>query len=199
MPRVVQGLSDVVRTHHIQSPAPAADLAAGAVNACNLCHLDRSIGWTVAELARRWGRQLAARAAAYGGLDRPVGEVWLDSGNPIVRITAAAAYARSPRLGRAAIPRLLDVLDDPVAYNRMRVFFALEDLAGRRALAAYDPTAPPAVRAAQLRRLRASLTSRGCASPAGAPPAAGADPAAPPAVARPARASADPSTSRCRR
>lgn len=199
MPRIVQGLSDVVRTHHIQSPAPAADLAAGGLNACNLCHLDRSIAWTAGELARRWGRQLAIDPAGYGGLDRPVGEAWLDSGDPQVRITAAAAWARAPRLGRAAIPLMLDVLDDPVAYDRMRILFALEAIAGRRALAAYDPTAPPAVRAAQLARLRSALTSRGCASRAGAPPGAASDPAAPPAAGPPARASAGRSTSRCRR
>ena len=198
MPRVVQGVSDVVRTHRIGSPAPAADLEAGAPNACNLCHLDRSIAWTTAELARRWGRSTSPGAAAYGGLDRPVGEAWLDSGDPQVRITAAAAYARSPRLGRAALPLLLDILDDPVAYDRMRVLFAVEDIAGRRALAGYDPTAPPARRAEMIRRLRARLTSRGCASRAGAPQDAGADPAAPPAAARPARASAGRSTSRCR-
>jgi hypothetical protein len=198
MPRVVQGLSDVVRTHRIGSPAPAADLEAGAPNACNLCHLDRSIGWTASELARRWGKSAPVSAVAYGGLDRPVGEAWLDSGDPQVRITAAAAWARSPRLGRAALPLLLDVLDDPVAYDRMRVLFALEEIAGRRALAGYDPTAPPARRAAALARLRARLTSRGCASRAGAPPAEAADPGAPPAAARPAPASAGRSRSRCR-
>ena len=198
MPRVVQGLSDVVRTHRIGSPAPAADLEAGAPNACNLCHLDRSIAWTAGELARRWGRSAQIDPAAYGGLDRPVGEAWLDSGDPQVRITAAAAYARSPRLGRAALPLLIGVLDDPVAYYRMRVLFAVEEIAGRRALAGYDPTAPPARRAAALRRLRSRLTSRGCASRAGALPAAGADPGAPPAAARPAPASAGRSTSRCR-
>ena len=199
MPRIVQGLSDVVRTHHIQSPVPAADLAAGGLNACNLCHLDRSIGWTAGALARGWRREIAVDAEAYGGLDRPVGEAWLDSGDPTVRVTAAAAYARSPRLGRAAVPLLLDVLDDPVAYDRMRVLFALQDILGRRALAGYQPTAPPAVRKQELARLRAALTSRGCASRAGAPPDGAADPAAPPAAAPRARASADPSTSRCRR
>jgi hypothetical protein len=200
MPRVVQGLSDVVRTHRIGSPAPAADLEAGAPNACNLCHLDRSIAWTAGELARRWGRSVSPGAAADGGLDHPVGEAWLDSGDPQVRITAAAAYARSPRLGRAALPLLLDILDDPVAYDRMRVLFAVEDIAGRRALAGYDPTAPPARRAEALRRLRPGIlaTSRGCASRAGAPRDAGGGPAAPPAAARPARASAGRSTSRCR-
>jgi len=188
-----------VRTHRIGSPAPAADLEAGAPNACNLCHLDRPMAWTLAELARRFGRDVEVPAASYGGLDRPVGEAWLDSGDPQVRVTAAAAYARAPRLGRAALPLLFDILDDPVAYYRMRVLFAVEDITGRR-LAGYDPTAPPAERARALRRLRGRLTatSRGCASGAGAPPAAAGDPAAPPAAARPARASAGRSTSRCR-
>jgi hypothetical protein len=200
MPRVVQGLSDVVRSHRIGSPASPADLEAGAPNACNLCHLDRPIAWTLAELARRTGRSTTVSPARYGGLDRPVGEAWLDSGDPQVRITAAAAYARAPRrLGRAVLPLLLDILDDPVAYDRMRVLFALEAIAGRRALAGYQPTAPPAERAAQLAALRARLvTTRGCASRAGARPDAAGDPGAPPAAPPPAPASAGRSRSRCR-
>jgi hypothetical protein len=153
MPRIVQGLSDVVRSHRIGPAAPSADVAAGAPNACNLCHLDRSIDWTTRELAARWGRVVSPVAEAYGGLDRPVGAAWLDSPDPQIRITAAAAYARAGQ--RAVLPQLLESLDDDVAYYRMRVLFAVRGLLGREVTPReYDPTAPPEHRRRQIDQLR---------------------------------------------
>jgi len=153
MPRIVQGVSDLVRTHRISSPTDPAMLAAAAPNACNLCHLDRSIAWTLDALATGWGRRLEPDASwrrAYGDLDAPVGLVWLGSGRRGARLAAAAAYARSP-LGRGALPALAAILDAPVAYDRMWILFAIEDVLGRKLTAdEYDPTAPPAVRAAQV-------------------------------------------------
>ena len=72
MPRIVQGISAFVRTHRISSPADPAMLGDRGVNACNLCHLDRSVAWTIVELADGWnvtglaapaGRRTGARAA----------------------------------------------------------------------------------------------------------------------------------------
>lgn len=138
MPRMVQGIGGWVRSHRIASPTEPRMLAAGAPNACNLCHLDRSAAWTVAELARGWKRELEAG----GVLDRPMGEVWLAGDQPTWRLVAAGAYARSP-LGPAALPALAAGLADPVAYRRMWMLFAVEDTLGRRLdPAEYDPTTP---------------------------------------------------------
>jgi predicted CXXCH cytochrome family protein len=161
MPRIVEGVSAFVRSHRISSPTDPAMLEVGAPNACNLCHLDRSIRWTLDALATGWGVRLHAAPgwlSAYGGdLDAPVGPSWLGGATGAVRITAAAAYARSP-LGPAALPRLLAVLDDPVAYDRMFLLFAIEDLLGRALRRdEYDPLAPPARRAAQIPRLQTHL------------------------------------------
>jgi hypothetical protein len=74
----------------------------------------------------------------------------------MVRSIAAAAFARAGR--RAALPLLLARLDDPVAYVRMRLFFAVEELLGRPlSRAEYDPRAGPATRAEQAARLRRLL------------------------------------------
>lgn len=155
MPKIVQGVSDHVRSHRISSPGDARMLAAGAPDACNLCHLDRSPAWTVGALAAGWGRRvpLARPASA-----TPAGELWLHSDEPAYRAVAAAAYARLPRaLAHAALPALVAVLDDPIAYYRMRVLFAIEDILGRRVRRdEYDPLAAPAVRAQQAQRLRSA-------------------------------------------
>ena len=157
MPRVVLGIDRFVRTHRIGSPTAPAVLAAAEPNACNTCHLDRSIAWTAGALDAGWDLRLDPRrwARAYGTLDAPVGYVWLASRSAAIRVFAAGAYAASP-LGRAALPRLLDQLADPVAYVRAWATFAVEQVLGHRLdPAAYDPRAPAAVRAAQLARLRA--------------------------------------------
>lgn len=163
MPKVVQGVSDFVRTHRIAAPGDARMLAVGAPNACNLCHLDRSIVWTAAELRRGWGVPIEpdpSWAEHYAGdLDGAVGEAWLASDVPAARIAAAAAYARTA-LGREALPSLLTLLDDPIAYYRMWTLFAVEDILGRRLAAdEYDPMAEPGHRREQAQHLRARLAA----------------------------------------
>ena len=156
LPRLVQGVGVYLRSHRISSPTDRRMLATGAPNACNLCHLDRSIAWTARALTT-WGHRVTpapAWEAAYGGdLDLPVGPAWLGHREAYVRLAAAWAYARAG--DRGALPRLVEALDDPVANTRMWMLMAIEALAGRRLRAdEYDPLAPPAARAAQLPALR---------------------------------------------
>ncbi|MBL0216164.1 MAG: hypothetical protein IPQ07_20055 [Myxococcales bacterium] len=155
MPRIVMGIDRVVRTHRISSPNDPAMLAVAAPNACNLCHLDRSISWTTDELRRGYELALDPRTwRAYGGIDRPVGEVWLENKEPAYRLLAAAAYARSP-LARFALPALTKALADPLPHLRVWTMFAIEDVIGRKlTLAEFDPRASAVVRARQLSVLR---------------------------------------------
>jgi predicted CXXCH cytochrome family protein len=156
MPPVVLGIDRHVRTHRISSPTDRAMLAAAAPNACNLCHLDRSIRWTLDELRASYEVRLDPRTwDAYGELDASVGEVWLASKEPAIRLVAAAAYARAPLLGRAALPELLRLLDDPRPYVRAWGLFAVEDVLARELpITEYDPRAPAALRRRQLAKLR---------------------------------------------
>lgn len=154
MPRMVMGIDHVVRTHRISSPGDRAMMSAAAPNACNLCHLDRSITWTVDELRRGYEIVLDPRAwRAYGELDRPVGEVWLESKEPALRLLAGAAYARSP-FAAFARRHLLRALSDPLPHLRAWALFAIEDVLGRKVTTAeLDPRASPEVRARQVQAL----------------------------------------------
>jgi hypothetical protein len=134
MPRVVMGIDRFVRTHRISSPTDAQMIAAAAPNACNLCHLDHTIGWTLDALRDRFGVTRAPRTDAYG--DEAVGDVWLASKHPAIRLIAAAAYARSP-LGKGELAQIMRGLDDPLAYVRVWTLFAVEDIVGHRI--DYDP------------------------------------------------------------
>ena len=158
MPQVTMGIDRVVRTHRISSPGDARMLRAAAPNACNLCHLDRTLQWTVDELAAR--HDLRFDVAGWPALDDNVGETWLASAEPAVRLVAMQAYARSP-LGRPMLPQIMRGLDDPLAYMRVWTLFAVEDVLGRKLRdAEYDPRAPAQERRRQLARLRAVVRNR---------------------------------------
>lgn len=125
MPRVVTGLDRMVRTHRISSPTDPRMLGAHAPNACNLCHLDRPLAWTIAELRAR-GNPLTVRDPDPG---TPLGSAWLD--HPPTRLIAAFAFARSP-LGTYARDDLRRHLADPRPYVRTWIGFALADLAAAK-------------------------------------------------------------------
>ena len=84
MPYTSYGLLKALRSHRIDVPSANATVAAGRPNACNLCHLDKSLGWTadVAEEAlrdrvsgarRRPGERRARAAARLDRRRRPAG------------------------------------------------------------------------------------------------------------------------------
>jgi hypothetical protein len=136
MPRYTLGLDDVVRTHRIAAPVEQSMVTAASANACNLCHLDRSLRWTVRGLEKGWPE-------------------------PALRLVAGQAYARSP-LGRVKVAELLSALNDPEPINRVFALKAVERLRGRPLDAAdYALTAPPAERARQVDRLLINLRLAG--------------------------------------
>jgi len=55
MPHTTYGLLKSIRSHTISSPNLQVTLNTGRPNACNLCHLDKSLGWTATKLAE-WYR-----------------------------------------------------------------------------------------------------------------------------------------------
>lgn len=161
MPKIVNGLASVVRTHQISSPTDPRMFAAAAPNACNLCHLDRPLTWTLAALDRQWGVKITPEERwkpAYGGsLDGPTGIAGLHHPQPIVRRVTADAYARSP-LGKAALPELISILNDPIATNRTFGLAAVERILGRTLTEEeYSLMAPLSVRKRQAATLASHL------------------------------------------
>jgi hypothetical protein len=51
MPYTTYGLLKALRSHEISSPSLKQTMAAGRPNACNLCHLDKTLDWTNQKLA----------------------------------------------------------------------------------------------------------------------------------------------------
>ncbi len=55
MPYTSYGLLKTVRSHTISSPTAAETAELGRPNACNLCHLDKTLGWTADRLSEWYG------------------------------------------------------------------------------------------------------------------------------------------------
>ncbi len=106
-------------------------IGANQPNACNLCHLDKPIDWTLRYL-REWYKAPAfdeARLkAGYPDRAGAVGLGWLKSPHEPTRLVAAEALARAK--ADWALPRLIDMLDDPFLLNRQFTARRLEEWRG---------------------------------------------------------------------
>jgi predicted CXXCH cytochrome family protein len=127
MPRINEGLQDVVRTHTIHSPTATEPLKANHLNACNLCHTSQPIAWTLEHLESWYDPDNLKPPIAPGNSEntRPVGTRWLASEHESVRLVGLDALARSQ--AGWALPRMLDALDDPFLVNRQFATRAIEN------------------------------------------------------------------------
>lgn len=135
MPRINEGLQDMVRTHRIFNPTAPSMIEANQPNACNLCHLDKPIDWTIEHLRDWYGEKHlyddSKLTANYPERKKAVGEGWLKSPHAPTRLSAAAAYAyqRDP----AALPALIELLAaDAKLINRQFTQKDLDDWLGLR-------------------------------------------------------------------
>ncbi|HIE97129.1 MAG: hypothetical protein ABGZ23_23625 [Fuerstiella sp.] len=128
MPRMNEGLQDVVRTHTIFSPTDRSMLEANHPNSCNICHTSESIDWTVSRLKAWYGKTYSDEEidANYQNRSGPVALGWLNSGNEAVRLIATDAVARAA--DRKLLRPLIETLDDRFLLNRQFARIALEKL-----------------------------------------------------------------------
>lgn len=90
MPRVVYGVMTFHPTHEITVPDPQLTIREGVPNACNQCHLDRSVNWSVAEVKRLWPERFAkAEPGNDFQYDVPEGARALFAGDALTRALAA--------------------------------------------------------------------------------------------------------------
>ncbi len=163
MPRYSQGLDSLVRTHRISHPVEKEMVAAGNANACNLCHLDKSMRWTLTELKKGWGTDIRPNKKweSYSFLDQPAGEYWLKHENNHLRLVATQSYERSP-LGKEMLPEIIRAMNDSEPLNRVFHGTTVQRLRG---LQPHDPwevdiTAPPEERLRQIEALIRKLATK---------------------------------------
>lgn len=94
MPHTTYGLLKGIRSHQVSSPSATESIAAGRPNACNLCHLDRTLEWTAINL-NEWHR---IEKPALNPEQREVAAsaLWLARGDAAQRALVAWHYGWNP-------------------------------------------------------------------------------------------------------
>jgi predicted CXXCH cytochrome family protein len=132
MPHTTYALFKGIRSHRVDSPRVAADVANGKPNACNLCHLDQSLQWTADNLKRWYGR----RPPELPKNDRNIaaGVVWLLKGNAATRAITAWHFGWRPAQQASRTvwmaPFLAETLNDSYSAVRMVAGRSLKTLPG---------------------------------------------------------------------
>jgi len=127
MPHTAYGLLKAIRGHTIETPDVATTLKTGRPNACNLCHLDKTLDWTAEQLAKRNGRAKPAVPAEHRTTAASV--LWLLNGDAGQRALAAWHMGWQPALEASGSgwqsPLLADSLNDPYSAVRYMAHKAL--------------------------------------------------------------------------
>nr|ADI22055.1 hypothetical protein [uncultured myxobacterium HF0200_08J13] len=131
MPRINEGMQDVVRTHTIFSPTDPTMILSGSPNACGLCHLEEPIDWTLSHMQNWYGVSFdeGQIAQAYPQREEPIAYVWLNHPHESVRLVTSDTIGQ--RNARWALPELVNQLDDPYLLNRQFAMIAVEELLDR--------------------------------------------------------------------
>ncbi|HEV3214528.1 MAG TPA: ammonia-forming cytochrome c nitrite reductase subunit c552 [Vicinamibacterales bacterium] len=166
MPYTTYGLLKTIRSHQISSPAVRSTVETGRPNACNLCHLDKTLAWTGEHLQQWYG----TTAPALSDDDRLIAAsvVTLLKGDAGQRAIVAQAMGWAPAQqasGTNWMPPYLSLLmNDPYDAVRYITGRSLRSLPGYEDLA-YDFVAPPerrlAMRTHALERWRDLRPSQG--------------------------------------
>jgi hypothetical protein len=144
MPYTTYGLLKTIRSHQVSSPSVATSVTTGRPNACNLCHLDKTLGWTSDYLQQWYGS--ATTALAEDDKSIAASLLWLLRGDAAQRVVTAQAFGWQPAQqvsGTSWMPvYLAQLLDDPYDAVRFVAYRSLRGLPGFSGLG-YDFVAPP--------------------------------------------------------
>jgi hypothetical protein len=134
MPFTSYGLLKTIRSHQVSSPSVEESVAAGRPNACNLCHLDKTLSWTGDQLERWYGVQ--NRSLDNEGQRIAASLLWLlrgDAGQRAIVAQAMGWSAAQQASGTAWMaPYLAQLLDDPYDAVRFIAVRSLRTLPGFR-------------------------------------------------------------------
>jgi predicted CXXCH cytochrome family protein len=171
MPHTTYALLGAIRSHQIESPTLAGSVRHGVPNACNLCHLDKTLAWTQEHLSRRYGQPALPLSEEQQTVSAAL--LWLLKGHAAQRAIAAwhAGWAPAQEASGAdwLTPFLARLLADPYGVVRYVAHYSLRTLPGVE-VGHYDFLAPEP----ELRRHATNVLSRW---KTGRPPPTRTDPA----------------------
>lgn len=139
MPHTTFGLLKAVRSHTVDSPSVASSLATGRPNACNQCHLDKTLGWTAQALTQWHGQPLPELNDDQQNIAASV--LWALQGNANQRALMAWSFgwaeARQASGDDWMGVYLSFLLEDPYAAIRLVARKSLRQYPGFESLPAY--------------------------------------------------------------
>jgi hypothetical protein len=143
MPYTTYGLLRALRSHQISSPTVKASVETGRPNACNLCHLDKTLSWT-AQYLSDWYQ--TPKVPLNHDEDTIAASVlWLLKGDAGQRALTAWSMGWKPAQDasgpRWTTPFLIGLLDDPYDAVRFVAYRSLRTLPGMNRLT-YNFMAP---------------------------------------------------------
>ncbi|MBB76815.1 MAG: hypothetical protein CMJ75_20105 [Planctomycetaceae bacterium] len=161
MPHTSYALLTAMRSHRIDSPNVTSSLEHGRPNACNLCHIDKTLQWSANHL-REWYQQ---PELSFSTDQREIAAslLWLITGDAMQRTLAAWHLGWSPAIKtggdnwQASFLALL--LDDPYPAVRFVAYQSIRRLPGFSEFE-FDYLAPRSVRTAARQQVRQLLRSR---------------------------------------
>ncbi len=153
MPYTTYGLLKAIRSHTIDSPSVAVSATSGRPNACNQCHLDKTLAWAAEHLEEDYG--IAQPVLSEDERTVAASLLWLLRGHAGQRALAAWTMgwepARQTGGGDWLAPYLGQLLVDPYDAVRLVAHRALRRQPGFEDFA-YDALGEPAQRVQTSRR-----------------------------------------------
>lgn len=132
MPHTSYALFKAIRSHQVTSPRVKPTGPDSRPNACNLCHLDRTLDWTAEHLTRWYNQPGVTLPEADRGVSAALR--WLLAGDAGQRVITAWHFGWQPAREASGtdwiLPRLAPVLDDPYPAVRFVGWQSLKSLPG---------------------------------------------------------------------
>jgi predicted CXXCH cytochrome family protein len=162
MPHTTYALLKGIRSHQIASPSIRSSAQTGTPNACNLCHLDRTLGWASEQMTRWYGSKPVELTAEQREVSAAL--LWLLKGHAAQRVIAAWHMGWEPALAVSGsdwqAPFQAQLLSDSYGVVRYVADRGLRQLPGF-ADRTYDFLAATNVLAGEVDRVRAAWEARG--------------------------------------
>lgn len=154
MPYTSYGLLKATRSHQISNPSAVASVTTGRPNACNQCHLDKTLDWTAGKLSEWYGAARPPLSAEQRRLAASV--LWTLEGDAGQRALMAWSLGWQPAQQASGADwlalLLAQLMNDPYDAVRYMADRSLRTIAGYRELD-FDFLAPPAERDAATKKL----------------------------------------------
>jgi hypothetical protein len=143
-PYTTYGLLKAIRSHQVSSPSVQESVEAGRPNACNLCHLDRTLEWTAKQLRERHGVAEADLPLTEDQRTVAASILWALQGDAGQRALVAWAFGWPPAREASGtdwmVPPLAQLMLDP--YPAVRFMAHRSFVAGGEDDLGYDPAVP---------------------------------------------------------